>query len=1105
MASGKKNYELEILISGGTDASLAASVNRARNELRKLERAAGISADGMLDGIDVLGRQTDKVFSGILKGAKWAAGGVAGIAGASTMVGIGFESQMSTVQAISQASDGEMASLRALAKEMGETTQFSAEEAGKGLEYMASAGWSTKQMMDGLPGVMHLAAASGEDLALSSDIVTGALTAFGKGADEAARFADVLAQAAASSNTDVAGLGGAFEYVAPVAGALKYSYEDVAVAVGLMSNANIKGEKAGTAMRAMLSNLAKPTKQTQEYMDKLNLSMTNQYGQMLSLNDLLGDIRDGFSGLTEAQKAEYAAGIAGKEGMSGLLAIVNASETDVAKLTEDINNCTGAAERMANIRLDNLKGDLTLLQSAAQGTGIELYGLFSEDLREIVRDGSAWLTDLTEQVRENAPTIQRHMNHLGTQLQNGLEPIMDFGDWCVKHPDAVQGTLAGIATALATFKTVQVAKGGIAMFSKLSGLIGAWPVALAGLAVGGIVGIGTAIQTMNREAARANLAEHFGEITLSIEDLDEAARHIIGGGGTLFGQLDGFYEASQETEALRKSLESGLEDIQAANWKLNLGIVFDEQDTQSYVSAVSTYIKEAQDYITSSGYEMKLAVGLVFGEGEQGEAAASDNDAFYQSLYQQLQPLEQSLEAVMQNITENGLTLDKQKVVDGYLADISEITSMITEAERSAKMQFIEAQYTGANLLSGDTFQNLQESINQYTDEAGAGLDESYQKILTSLNAQRLAGEKGQEGGITQEEFDIKSNEALKSYYNQKAQIIQNGYQIMKDTVMSTYGDEITPALAAIEQQIQEGLPAVMENHSTPESFAAAFGRLVQDSVAAAKMSSSSRDAVKLLLEGMMPAQEELEQLGRQMTASGFSPSAIITDVLSGMDSLQAATGDELGIWKLIGDSVADNEDYALLTATVYEQTGQIPVEVIEALTSKNDEILAEAQNILNIMKDTFSGGVEANIPITLNTITRYRSGELTEGIKAAHNAKGGLIQRPTLSWFAEESPEMAIPLNGSRRSVDLWRKTGELLGAYNENNYGRMYGELVGGMAVQSSSSSSFAPVFSPVIQISSETGNAREQVLKGVTEGYERFVEYMERYNREQYRVAF
>lgn len=1111
--AGKKNYELEILISGGTDASLSASIRKARKELDTLEQKAGISAKNVNDsfggmsvkGIDALGSASDRFFSTMVKGSKLAAAGTAALLSASTAVGMGFEAQMSTVQAISQASGADMEKLNALAKNMGETTQFSAQEAGQALEYMAMAGWKTQDMMQGLPGVMYLAAASGEDLGTVSDIVTDAMTAFGLQADQSAHFADVLAQASSNSNTNVAMMGNTFQYVAPVAGAFGYSIEDVAIATGLMANAGIKAEKSGTALRALLTNLAKPTKQVRGYMEELSLSLADSSGKMKPFRQLLEEMRQKFAGLTEAQKAEYAAGIAGKEGMSGLLAILAASDKDFDNLARSIDNSTGAAKKMSEVRLDNLKGDLTLLESAAQGAGIELYEGFSGGLRSLTKESTDYITSFTGQIRKDMPTVQRELKEFGTAAKAGFQPVLDFGVWCLKHPDAVKGTLAGMTAAFGTFKAAQATQKGVALLGKMSGMISAWPVAAAGLAIGGITGIAVAIRSAQKEAAKANLDKHFGTITLSIKELETAARHIVSGGGTLFDQISSLGSASDEVQQLMTSLQSGLEDIRKADWKLSMGFTFSEDDKQSYIDSVNAYVKNAQDYITSSGYEVKLAVGIVFGEDtESGNTFSKDTDAFYQSLYQQLEPLEKSLQEVMTDITENGLDLPKQQLVDQYLGQISDITSMITEAQNAAKMQMIENQYAGADLLSGDTFQNLQQSINQYTDEATKNIDESYQKILTSLNAQRLAGEKGMDGGISQAEFDSKSTETLQAYYGQQAEVIANGYQMMKDTIMSAYGDEIQPALDAITQQIETELPNVMAEKSTPEQFVAAFDKLVTDTVNSSGMAADAKNAIQMLLKNMMPAEEDLEQLKQQMEASGLSPGSIITDALNDMTQMSAATGDETSIWKLIGDKIADNEDYSLLTEIIEQQTGQIPDVAIEAITSRNQDVEAAAKSILETIKDTFAGGVQAEIPITLDTVTTYRTGGLTGTVRQPieHHAKGGLMESPTLSWFAEESPEMAIPLNGSDRSLRLWQETGQALGAYKEVDYDQMYSTFTTGNAQQDNST--FSPVYSPVIQITPGS-SVSEQVMEGLKISYEQFVEYMERFKREQYRTAF
>ncbi|SHG90460.1 phage tail tape measure protein [Tepidibacter thalassicus] len=305
-----------------------------------------------------------------------------------------FQAQMSTVKAISGATGDEMELLAAKAKQMGATTQFTAVESGKALEYMSMAGWKTKEMINGLPGVMNLAAASGEDLATVSDIVTDALTAFGMQAKDSGHFADVLAKAASNSNTNVGMMGGSFSYVAPIAGALKYRVEDVGVALGLMANSGIKAEKAGTSLRGVLTRLAKPPKQAQKALQDLQWSMLKADGTVKPLNQTLVELRGKFAGLTEDQKMQYAASIAGKEAMSGFLAMMNASEQDFAKLTKEINNANGAAEKMAAIRLDNYDGQVKLAKSAFEGLQIAL----GEALLPTITEGMKKLTELVTKI-----------------------------------------------------------------------------------------------------------------------------------------------------------------------------------------------------------------------------------------------------------------------------------------------------------------------------------------------------------------------------------------------------------------------------------------------------------------------------------------------------------------------------------------------------------------------------------------------------------------------------------------------------------------------------------------------------------------------------------
>lgn len=421
------------------------------------------------------------MLTGVVSQAKNAAGAVLDI-------GMSFESGMSKVEAISGATGEDLAALTDKAKEMGAKTKFSATESAEAMQYMAMAGWKTSDMLNGIEGIMNLAAASGEDLATTSDIVTDALTAFGLSAQDSTHFADILAQASSNANTNVSMMGETFKYVAPVAGAMRYSAEDVALAVGLMANSGIKASQAGTSLKAALVNMVKPTDDMRGVMERLGISIQNADGSIKPFGELIGDLRDKFAittdaeraqnyamaeqklaaegladslsglsgeqrnaqiaylegvelikdmtkeeikaqakqklgikltkerqlseeelyqlasslgkesldGMTAAMQEEAAATLFGKEAMSGMLAIINASDADYEKLAGSIENCDGAAASMAETMQNNLEGQLTILGSAAQGLALELYESVKEPLTNFTKLGIDAVSNLTQ-------------------------------------------------------------------------------------------------------------------------------------------------------------------------------------------------------------------------------------------------------------------------------------------------------------------------------------------------------------------------------------------------------------------------------------------------------------------------------------------------------------------------------------------------------------------------------------------------------------------------------------------------------------------------------------------------------------------------------------
>lgn len=389
-----------------------------------------------LKGIGSVAKAGIGLTTTVLKGAT---AGLTALGGAAIKVGSDFEAGMSQVQAISGASGEDLEKLKNKAKEMGATTKFSATESAEALNYMAMAGWKTEDMLGGLEGVMNLAAASGEDLATASDIVTDAMTALGMKADEAGHFSDVLAAAASNANTSVGGMGETFKYAGAMAGTLGYSVEDVALATGLMANAGIKGTMAGTSLNSIMTRLSTNTNGARDAIEELGVAFFNEDGSARSLTDVMGELREATAGMTTEQKANFANTVAGMEAQKGLSAILNATEDDYNKLSAAIQNADGCALEMAETMQDNLQGQLTILQSGLEGLGISLYETFQGTAKDVVKEAQGMVQQLQDAF--NAGGLDGLVSAVGDVLSQIIERLAGAAPELVNMAVSLVGSL----------------------------------------------------------------------------------------------------------------------------------------------------------------------------------------------------------------------------------------------------------------------------------------------------------------------------------------------------------------------------------------------------------------------------------------------------------------------------------------------------------------------------------------------------------------------------------------------------------------------------------------------------------------------------------------
>lgn len=563
-------------------------------------------------GLSVSNDFGTKFTSGIEKGvktlAKWgaAAGGALTAAGGYAIkVGGDFEAGMSQVAAISGATGDDLQKLTDLAKEMGAKTKFSATEAAEGYQYMAMAGWKTEDMLNGLPGIMNLAAASGEDLGTTSDIVTDALTAMGLSASDSAHFADVLAAASSNSNTNVSMMGETFKYAAPLAGALGYNIEDLAQAIGLMANSGIKSTQAGTSLRSILTRLADPPKDCAAAMEQYGISMTNSDGTMKSLMEVMENMRDSLGGLDEQEQASAASAIGGQEAMSGLLAIVNASESDFDKLAAAIDNSDGSAEKMAETMQNNLQGKITILKSALEGVGIAAFEKFQKPLEDAV-----------DKVTEAVSNFD---------LDAFLQKISEMLDVAKQYAPVITGVVSALGTLYAIFKTLEIInKISTAMQLFNAALLANPFVFIAALIAGVVVALVTLYNTNEDFRNKVN------EVWTSVK---ETVSNVVSAIGTFFTQtipeaISNVIEWFQQLpERISEFLSNAIQSI--ADWAT--------QTAENARQAGSNFINAVVEFFSQLPYNLGVFLGtalanIVIWAVETAENARQAGSQFLQNV-----------------------------------------------------------------------------------------------------------------------------------------------------------------------------------------------------------------------------------------------------------------------------------------------------------------------------------------------------------------------------------------------------------------------------------------------------------------------------------------
>lgn len=642
-----------------------------------------------------------------------AATGAGAVAAGTAAINAGksFEAGMSEVQAISGASRKDLEALTNKAKEMGATTKFSATQASEGLKYMAMAGWNSQQMIDGLPGVMNLAAASGEDLGTVSDIVTDALTAMGLKASDSAHFADVLATAASSSNTNVAMMGETFKYAAPVAGALGYNIEDLAQAIGLMGNAGIKSSQAGTALRSILTRLASPPKDCAEAMEKYGISIKNSDGKMKSLMEVMENMRDSLQGLPEDEQAAAASALGGQEAMSGLLAIVNASESDFNKLSKAIDNASGAAQDQADIMNDNLQGALYELGSAAESAGIELYDNIKNPAKKAVRAVATEIRSLSTTIKhdgikaivpeETITTVKNLGDAAKSVGGGGLKALGAAAQFAGENIQVVLPLAAGLLTVVKGYTVIK----------NITTAFTATQAAMAGASTGMTL-LGTAVKLFTGETIAATTAT--GLLNAGIAALGGPLGIAILAGGALTAGLVAYSLTQKKSTTEADKFAQSCKKLKKEQDEVADSIRSMKKENENNVSEVRTQGVQADNLLS----KLKSLISIQkkdAGTKQQIKSTVQQLNDILPDLNLQYDEQKDKLNKSTAAIEKNIKALKEQAMAKAYQS------GMENAAEKVAKAEIANQNATDKYTQALEKKNKAQEKFDKLEKEHGLG------------------------------------------------------------------------------------------------------------------------------------------------------------------------------------------------------------------------------------------------------------------------------------------------------------------------------------------------------------------------------------------------
>lgn len=1053
-----KEYELAIKIAGEIEKSFYSSTQLTKKELSniakqavKTSEAAAGSSRSISKSFTKSLKDSEPVFSGLENAAKasFTAISIAATAtGAAVAAGIGaaisagseFESAFAGVKKTVNATDEELAQMRNEIREMAKDMPTSAAGLSEIAESAGQLGIQTENITSFAKTMANLEVATN----LSRE----------EGASEFAKFANItemsqknfenlgssvvaLGNNMATTEADIMAMG---MRIAAAGSQVKLSQAQIMGYSAALSSVGIEAEAGGSAFSKLLVNLQMAVETGKDLASYAQVAgMTGAEFKRAFQEDATVAINAFLKGLNNTERnGKSAIAVLDDMGLTEvrlrdtLLRAANASDLfeDALKTSSDAWEENTALTKEAEQRYATFESQCDILGNKVTDIGISLYDDMRPGLVEVIGlandfvDGLAGQEDVlgefVESTTKKIPTMVRQAKEAGQALGNFAEPFLAVGGWLVDNPGLIVGTIAGVGSALATYKVVS----GVASLASSLGALGpvGWTILGLGGVAGVIAGIGTAVKKSAAEAKRANLDAHFGDISLSMQDLQNTAAYIVK--SKSLDKVRTSLEAMDELGGIADQIKTASEEINKMNWKVSIGMELTDTEKEAYQDEIRTFVEQTQGYIEQQQYAVTMSIGTLVGDDLEGSNIVTQLNQFYSDKQEELADLGAQLNQTITDAFQDGLLdIDEVEEISRLQEQIAHIRSALAESDFEAGLDLISAKY-GGNQLDADSFQNLQAEVQSQMDAAMESYDEAYKTSMSQLHMMRT------EGGWSQEQYDSAAAEVNAGYLQQKADLQARAAQFQMDTIKQAYGSEWDEMVEQLKQATEERLGSSLASAQSGGNNLL-LDYVPEDVVKEMKgtVDQSTRDALGDLYGQMQPLLAQMEETADQYRQAGKAVPESIQQGIVDASALGGLSGDAEALWGFVGQT-AESAEYQSMITQIQDAGEYVPEQIAQAISDNQYQIddavrvsYADTQKMIN---QTFG---EGGFSVPLNILTSPKSTEAgKDAVKTGH-ADGGIFDKPHIAWFAEDGPEAAIPLDGSQNAISLWKKTGELLG----------------------------------------------------------------------------